>query len=1041
MKKKQMIKGLMFVGLFGIFNAHSPLVSVAEESEPIKVTDSSDLKRLDEAEVKDEMTLTTIEIISEKTTLSVNETLALTAKISSDSTIKTPIWTTSDESIATVSDSGIVTGKQAGSVSITATLSDKKTASVLLTVSEKKEAVTGTYGTVPWTWEAETQTIIFGEGNFPTSDWVNGIQPKIEKSTRLEGKKIKKIVFTKPVAANRSSDYLFYELSELEAIEGLNLLNTSNVSGMAYMFGAAFGPGNKLTTIDVSNWDTRNVTNMSYMFASASKLTTLDVSNWDTSKVTSMFAMFRDGNSLTSLNTSNWNTSSVTNMADMFRDANSLTTLDTRNWNTSNVTDMSYMFHYTKCLTTLDVSNWDISKVKNTLKMFNYASSLTSLDVSKWDTSSITNMTNMFYSATSLTALDVSMWNTSNVTNMDYLFGWMNNLTALDVSSWDTSNVTNMQGMFLHTESLTTLDVSKWNTSNVTNMDYLFRSANALTALDVSTWDISKVISMNFMFYNTKTLTALDVSKWDTSNVVYMNNLFNFALNLTSLDVSAWDTGKVKDFSHMFAYTKKLKTIDVSKWNTSSAIYMNNMFDIASNLTNVDVSMWDTSNVTNMSYMFKYASNLRTINISNWDTSKVTKMDQLFAYTNSLSTLVLGVNTVNIVKEASIPEKKDTIYTGKWRLVSPDIQNSYSSSADLMANYDGTKPGKYVREKYGDSTKVTGIELTPSTLELAISEEVALQARITPETASNKNIIYTTSDNSVATVSATGIVKGLKKGTAIITATTEDGNFQASSTVTILQQSSFLIDLFYLGIDDYVTGNVDNRLSAKKVQLVINGEEITTSTIFKDGSFELDTEGMITKVTDTVEVVALDRKNKELERETVAIEEKSYSLNVNPYTLHEDSFVTGQTDYFHTHVALVINGEEIERKLLSSNRSFSFDVEDLIDYADDEVEIIGYRYEEEITRKNVTVEEPKIDLSLTPYKVDDPYLTGKVTGKSATTVRLYVNRRRQQTVKIAEDGTFNLLGVAILSPTDKVEIAVLNDAGIEIQRFSVEISK
>ncbi|MBO0422769.1 immunoglobulin-like domain-containing protein [Enterococcus plantarum] len=198
--------------------------------------------------------------------------------------------------------------------------------------------------------------------------------------------------------------------------------------------------------------------------------------------------------------------------------------------------------------------------------------------------------------------------------------------------------------------------------------------------------------------------------------------------------------------------------------------------------------------------------------------------------------------------------------------------------------------------------------------------------------------------------------------------------------------------------------------------------------------------GLIKNVTDKVEVIALDRKNKELERATVTIEEKAYSLTVSPYTLYEDTTVTGGTDYFHTHVALIINGEEIERTLLSSTRQFAFDVEGLIDYTDDEVEIVGYRYEDEITRNDVVIQEPTVEMTLTPYKIDDTFVTGKVTGKSATTVRLYVNRRRQQTVKIAEDGTFSLLGVAITSPTDKVELAVLNDAGIEIQRFTVTVT-
>ncbi|EOL49345.1 BspA family leucine-rich repeat surface protein [Enterococcus caccae] len=1016
MKHKQMIKGLMITGMIGLLWSQSSIVLAEEKNKfATKISDSTETKQLDETDSTDESIPTTIEIVSEKTSLEINETLSLIAKITSENTtIKTVTWTTSDETIATVSDTGVVTAKKSGSVSITASTANKKTVSILLTISEKKEAITGTYGTVPWTWETESQTLIFGEGNFPASDWVNGIQSKIEHSSRLDGKKIKKIVFTKPVVANKYSDYLFFELGELETIDGLELLNTSHVSGMSYMFGAAFGSGNKLSTINVSNWDTSNVTDMSYMFASASNLTTIDVSSWDTSNVTNMFAMFRDASSLTTLDVSKWNTSKVSRMADMFRGAGSLIALETGNWDISNITDMSYMFEYAKSLTTLDVSKWDTSNVKNMFHTFNFASSLKVLDVSNWNTSNVTNMRNLFYSTSSLSVLDISKWHTNNVTDMAYMFGWTTNLTTLDVGNWDTAQVTNMQAMFLHTEGLSTLDVSKWNTSNVTDMAYMFRGASNLTALDVSNWDMGKVQDTSFMFYNAKNLKMLDVSKWDTHSIGYMQNMFNFTSSLITLDTKNWDTSNVKNMAHMFDEARNLRTIDVSNWNTS--------------------------NVYSMTKMFYNTRNLTEIDINKWDTRKVTKMERLFAYTNSLDTLVLGENTLNILKEASFPEKKNTTYTGKWVLVSPDCQNSYSSSADLIANYDGTKPGKYIREKYGDTTKVSGIELSPSTLELSVSKEVALQTKIIPATANNKNISYTTSDSSVATVTKEGVVKGLKKGTAVITATTNDGNFQAKSTVTIIEQSSFLIDLFYLGIDDYVTGSIDTNLSAKKVQLIINDALITTSTIFKDGSFELDTDGMITKITDKVEVIALDRKNKELERTTVAIEEKSYALNVDPYTLYEDTTVTGQTDYFHTHVALIINGEEIERKLLSSARTFSFDTKDLIDYADDEVEIVGYRYETEVTRQGVSIQEPTIEMDLAPYKVDDPYVTGKVTGKSATSVRLYVNRRRQQTAKLAEDGAFKLLGVAILSPTDNVEIAVLNEEGIELQRFSVDVT-
>ncbi|MDQ8327161.1 BspA family leucine-rich repeat surface protein, partial [Enterococcus faecium] len=71
---------------------------------------------------------------------------------------------------------------------------------------------------------------------------------------------------------------------------------------------------NSLTNLDVSKWDTSNVTDMSDMFGMfvsgpRSSLTNLDVSKWDTSNVTNMSAMFRDCKSLTTLDVSDWDTS------------------------------------------------------------------------------------------------------------------------------------------------------------------------------------------------------------------------------------------------------------------------------------------------------------------------------------------------------------------------------------------------------------------------------------------------------------------------------------------------------------------------------------------------------------------------------------------------------------------------------------------------------------------------------------------------------------------------------------------------------------
>ena len=92
------------------------------------------------------------------------------------------------------------------------------------------------------------------------------------------------------------------------------------------------------------------------MFDGCSALTTLDVSKFDTQNVTDMRGMFDGCSALTTLDVSKFDTKNVTNMISMFSGCR-LTTLDLSNFDTQNVTDMSWMFRYCSALTTIYASD------------------------------------------------------------------------------------------------------------------------------------------------------------------------------------------------------------------------------------------------------------------------------------------------------------------------------------------------------------------------------------------------------------------------------------------------------------------------------------------------------------------------------------------------------------------------------------------------------------------------------------------------------------------------------------------------------------
>ena len=108
----------------------------------------------------------------------------------------------------------------------------------------------------------------------------------------------------------------------------------------------------------------------------------------------------------------------------------------------------------------------------------------------------------------------------------------------------------------------------------------------------------------------------------------------------------------------------------------------------------------------------------------------------------------------------------------------------------------------------GSTVAVTGVSLDKATATIGVGGTVALTATVTPSNATNKGITWTSTNTSKATV-VDGVVTGKAAGSTTITATTKDGGFTASCTVTVKAVSSLSVSNptteFETG-DDFVFG-------------------------------------------------------------------------------------------------------------------------------------------------------------------------------------------------------------------------------------------
>ena len=119
--------------------------------------------------------------------------------------------------------------------------------------------------------------------------------------------------------------------------------------------------------------------------------------------------------------------------------------------------------------------------------------------------------------------------------------------------------------------------------------------------------------------------------------------------------------------------------------------------------------------------------------------------------------------------------------------------------------------------------RVRGISLRPRTA-LGVNLAENYQPTFDPPNASNKNVTWTSSNTDVATVNEVGFVSALAAGTATITARSEDGGFEASSELTVV--NTYIVGTYGpLNADTGRTTYLPALVTNNRLQVLLTQEE------------------------------------------------------------------------------------------------------------------------------------------------------------------------------------------------------------------------
>lgn len=156
------------------------------------------------------------------------------------------------------------------------------------------------------------------------------------------------------------------------------------------------------------------------------------------------------------------------------------------------------------------------------------------------------------------------------------------------------------------------------------------------------------------------------------------------------------------------------------------------------------------------------------------------------------------------LKDIDIPSNAKVSYS-----ILDKSSNIWKYKVDVVL-YDGTKQsyiftvniedGKV--DVAGEGIKVTGVTLNKSQVLLDLGDTFQLVDTVKPNYAENQKVVWTSSNESVASVDQNGLVTAKSYGEAMITVTTEDGGFTATANVTVKTRE----------ISDYITSKISTAI-------------------------------------------------------------------------------------------------------------------------------------------------------------------------------------------------------------------------------------
>jgi S1-C subfamily serine protease len=182
---------------------------------------------------------------------------------------------------------------------------------------------------------------------------------------------------------------------------------------------------------------------------------------------------------------------------------------------------------------------------------------------------------------------------------------------------------------------------------------------------------------------------------------------------------------------------------------------------------------------------------VRAINVVKVSSIKLDKNKVIINVGESIK-LNVKFNPINVTNK-KVQWKSDNSKVAKVDQNGVVTALSNGSAFITVTTLDGLKSANSYIEV---ETPVSGVTLDKKTVTLKVSQSLTLKAQVKPASATNKNLVWTSSNSKVVTVDSNGKLKGLKSGTAKVIVTTVNGNKKASIEIKVIPKKLTAKEIF-----------------------------------------------------------------------------------------------------------------------------------------------------------------------------------------------------------------------------------------------------